>query len=78
MDLLLISHNQVQATCPSSQDTDGIQFEQCPNLCYVQLWMVRTRELNMSMMLFDSVLNEMSGLSSVNCLVLSSKVVNAL
>lgn len=33
LDPLLISHNQVQAPCPSSQDTDGIQFKQCPTLC---------------------------------------------
>jgi hypothetical protein len=44
----------------------------------VQLWMVGTRELNMSMMLFDSKLHEMSRLSSVNGPVLSSNAVNAL
>jgi hypothetical protein len=40
--------------------------------------MVGTRELNMSMMLFDSKLNEKAGLSSVNGPILSSNVVNAL
>jgi len=45
---------------------------------YVPLVMDGWDKTVMSMMLFDSELNEMSGLSSVNCHALSSNVVHAL